>query len=194
MSIETIKIEIKSNGEDIAAMMDRAPASLGKAVAAGMDDGNKYAMATIQRDHLRQKGGLTSVGVVSDRLYKSVVATPPTVISGLNVRSGIGSNAVSKSGVSYPRVHEFGFSGTVDVPAFTRKNKANDLFTGGRRGGRKRGKGKKLVAGISVVRSHSVKMNFRERAMFRTGINESVPTYLEEISKAVSAAWAGGLT
>lgn len=182
----TITIKLDSNADQIASALDQFPAKMGKQIARAMDEVNERTTGIIQRDHLRQKGGAHSLGVVSGRLVQSAAPTPSVVIGNV-VRSAIGSNAVGKDGGSYPRAWEFGFQGAVQVRAFTRAAPSRDTFARGKRGGKKG----KQSSGIAHVRAFTRQVNMPEKAMFRTGIQENRQDYVDTISLQVVDAWGG---
>jgi phage gpG-like protein len=119
------------------------------------------------------------LGVKSGRLYRSVRWTLPE-ISGQTVLGSIGTN------VKYAGAHEFGFSGSVQVRAHSRKSFSHRSFLGGTTKSGKQKTVRKKVRGADIqVRTHTRKLNIPERAPIRTGISDHKAILGEEITKAV---------
>lgn len=170
------------------------PDTVGPAMAAAMDFENQITVGHIMYRKLSQRGPDT-LGVVTNRLRGSVRASK-SVVTSRQISSGIGSN------VKYAGVHEFGYTGTVSVPGFTRRNKRGDRFALRSNGtevpralaekmgaftskGRTRAWLKKTVSGISIVKAHTRKLNFTARHMFQTGIEERLDAYETALSNAI---------
>ncbi len=103
------------------------------------------------------------LGVVTNRLRKSMRSTAATVESTGNIVSNMGSN------VSYYAPHEFGFRGRVQVQGHTRRGVAQDRRTSRGRVSRAEINSQKvriLVRGrrnFSYVKPHSRRMNIPAR-------------------------------
>jgi phage gpG-like protein len=128
-------------------------------------------------------------------LLRSLRAT--TTVSGDEVRTAIGSN------LRYFGVHEFGFQGTQQVKAHTRKGPARvRLGAGGvvnlaaatklglvKKGGTlKKGVGILVGGGLINVRAHERKANFPARMMIQKTIAERQQEVETAISNAVEKA------
>ena len=124
------------------------------------------------------------LGVISARYRRSVRPSKATV-SGGTIASAIGSN------VRYAGAHEFGFKGTVSVPAHRAKNAFLDILeAGGHQVARWesygiRGKKKKIASGFVQVKAHQMRMNMPERAPIRRGIEDRLPLYGPALGKAI---------
>ena len=188
----SIQITLSPRAQRLLAAAPAWPVALPKAIAEAMDKRNELTTGQIQRQKLSRRGPDT-LGVVTNRLRLS--ARPAkAVISGDVILSAIGSN------VSYAGVHEFGFTGTVQVKGFTRR-----IFGTGRGGERatvtkvtfRRDKNGNIVErrkdrdvkveGTQTVRAHTRRVNMPARAMFRTGIAERQANYSAALSRAVVA-------
>lgn len=176
---DQITIELTPNSVATMERLRGLPNTILTAIAAAMDYQNELTIGAIQRNKLSKRGPDT-LGVVTGRLRKSINRSAAR-IEGEAVESTIGSN------VAYAGVHEFGFSGEVNVSSFYRKNPRADVTATGPRGGKKL-----IAAGVSLVRSHRRMMNMPARAYIRTTIEERAPAYSKEIEKRVNAA-AGGV-
>ena len=128
-------------------------------------------------------------------LLRSLRAT--TTVSGDEVRAAIGSN------LKYFGIHEFGFTGTQNVKAYTRKGPARvRLGTGGvvnllaatklglvKKGGTiKKGVGILIGGGLINVKAHERKANFPARMMIQKTIAERQQEVETAISNAVEKA------
>lgn len=173
---DMLVIKLESNAEQIVAGISHFPQAMAQGIASALDRRNQLTIAHIVSTKLTNAGP-QFLNTRTGRLRGSVRAVAAK-ISGTSVDSSIGTN------VRYAGVHEFGFTGTQQVKSFTRRNRGGDTFSVGVRGGKK-----KLSSGISTVKGFSRRVNFRERRMFRTGIEEQLPLYAQDISAAIVRAW-----
>ena len=189
MSVQ-VQITLTKEAEQIVRKLQTLPVAVMKAIAAGMDKANQFAVGRIQKDHLTGTGPfpveLHKLGKRSSRLLGSVNASP-AVVEGETVRSGIGSN------VSYAAIHEFGgrihkerSTKFVRLKTDARGNLVRNLKGGAIFAKKKHNRFKSVRA---VVPQHDI--NIPERAPFRTGIAEAAPDYRREISRAIIAAMKG---
>lgn len=185
-------------------MIRKGPAAVvSAAVVAALDEQNEYTIgAAVQRrvsfprtipptpEGLRvQTGGLR----------RSITRAPARVVSG-GVISAIGSN------LKYFAIHEFGWSGTQNVPQHTRKNPDRFRLDGGKtvnrataaragfltkKGKLRKGLGETLEGGTSTVKAHSRNVRFPARAMVRTTLTERIPDYEQAIARRIVAAING---
>lgn len=167
------QIHILISGPALAAI-DRLgnDPQLGAVVAREMDEQNQLAIGKITTGHLSGPTGETSLSVRSNTLRKSVRASKAVILGGLNVASSIGSN------VRYAGIHEFGYTGDVQVGAHSRvlTKKTQVIF----------GKRKKKLRGASIaVRAHTRHVDVPARAPFGHGIADHAPDYGEAISNAI---------
>lgn len=174
------RIQFSPQALRVLQRLDRAPVELQARLVRVMDEQNQYTVAHVQLRYLSKRGPDT-LGVISNRLRGSLWAAPARVVGGKLITS-IGSN------VAYAGVHEFGFVGTVQVKAFTRENRALDVYrvvrlqgefdmATGRINRRARVKREKVASGVSRVRAHSRHVHFAERAPIRRGIADRLPAY-----------------
>lgn len=152
------------------------PAVMLRAVGRGMGRGTLLIVGHIQRTRLSGKGPFPvadhRLGIVTGRLRKAVRGTEAK-ISGDTVKTSIGTN------VSYAAVHEFGFTGTVNVKAHEVNMKK--LF------------GSRLKTPLRFSRLASQrKVHIPERRPFRTGIEENLPLLEREITREVVNTIRGG--
>ena len=189
MSVQ-VQITLTKEAEQIVRNLQTLPVAVMKAIAAGMDKANQFAVGRIQKDHLTGTGPfpveLHKLGKRSSRLLGSVNASP-AVVEGETVRSGIGSN------VSYAAIHEFG--GRIHKPARQVKTRLHTHASGALV---RQLSGAAIFAKKSHTRFKEVisqgkahDINIPERAPFRTGIAEAAPDYRREISRAIIAAMKG---
>lgn len=186
-----IKIALTPQAEKIVAGFETLPGRLVAAIAQGMDQGNQFAVANIQRKHLTGKGPFPvdqhKLGVRSGLMRESVFASDAQQTSGTQVQSAIGTP------VKYAGPHEFG--GVIHHPARQLKlrhkiDQRGNLLKQGTNG-------KLLVfarKGAKRVRETTVQgkaydVTMPERAPFRTGLAESMPEYTRCISRNVVNTW-----
>jgi hypothetical protein len=185
-------IELTPEAKAAMARVRGFPLRLGRAVAQGLDTANEVVKGRIERQRLDGKGPFPvaehRLGKVTGKLVESFHKTPAQVISDsgkvVQVSTSLGAS------IKYAAAHEFGYQGRVQVRSFTRKNPRGDVFrsfapTSLARAGRKTKTQKKVASGVSTVKAHTRKMNIPARAPIRTGIEENIGVYNEEVSKAV---------
>lgn len=179
-------------GPDAAALLEKLkayPREMQQAIRRGMDRANALVTRQMTRSRFTGKGPFPvsegKLGVRTGRLRRSLLWAKATIDPAGNVTGAIGSN------VEYMGVHEFGFSGEVQVRAHRRSR-----FTAGGKqisianASKLRGKKKEtLSASTHDVRGHSRRVNVPERAPVRRGISDGKATYADEITKALAAAW-----
>lgn len=174
----TVSITLSPRAQALLAAAPAWPIALKSAIAAALDKQNELTTGHIQRTKLSVRGPRT-LGVRTNRLRLSARPTK-AIVAADAILSSIGSN------VKYAGVHEFGFSGTVQVKGFTRRQVSNDIVGGKRRGFTSRQKRETVTAtGFARVRPFTRRVNMPARAMFRTGIEERLPSYSAAISRAV---------
>lgn len=138
-----------------------------RALLRGMDRGTKMIEGMVLKQRLTGKGPFPvsqhRLGVKTGRLRQGLRSTRARVDGG-DIVTSIGNN------VRYARVHEFGFSGKVAVPAHQRTIRM--------------AWGKRLQAPKSIaVRAHQRAMKAAERAPIRTGIKQHFATLARELSR-----------
>lgn len=163
----TASIQVPPNLD--AALRGLKPDVMIAATRRGMDRGTQLVVGQIIRTRLSGQGPYAvaahQLGVRSGRLRKSLRGTEAEV-SGNAITSMIGSK------VGYAAAHEFGFKGKVPVPAHSRT--ITKAF------------GKKLkAASTHAVKAHQRSVNIPERRPIRTGIEENLPTFSNEITREV---------
>lgn len=182
-----IQIGLTAQAQALLNRFETMPQRVLVGIARGLDDANLKTVSVIQRNYLSfPKGGpATPAGLrrQSGRYRDSLRASKAT-IQGNAVVSAIGTNAVSKSGVSYPAVHEFGFTGTVMVGGHVRKRfQQKEFLTKSGRATRRN-----IRVGDSVVRPHQRRMNLPARAPIQRGIQQNLDVTKQLVSAAVLKA------
>jgi len=184
--MDTIIIELNAQARGTMDAVDLVASwhRLAPLIATTMALQDEASVAWIQANRLSEPGQFT-LGVRSGRLYKSL-RPRKTVIAGNAVISGIGSN------VRYLAAHEFGFHGTVQVKAHTRRYARmasiyhrlmpvpiKDAEALARRSKKVNAK---LKFGQSQVKAHSRQVDIPARAPLAAGTVDR----MDEISEAVS--------
>lgn len=191
MSAST-SIELTPVAQQLLAAMTDAPARLLPAIAAAMDDENKYAVGHIHEKRMYGKGPFDvsqhRLGHRTGNLGRSLRATPSRIV-GDAVESSIGTN------LKYMGIHEFG--GTIKFKPRSgslrlRTNAKGELLrqSAGRRAIFAKGAHKRATTRTFTTKGHEVE--YPERAPIRTGIADLRPRYTNAISKAVIATLKGG--
>lgn len=184
---------------ETAALLARAPSwprALTANLIKALDRQNEITTGTIQAKRLTGTGPFPvsagRLGVVTNRLRASV-RPARAVLSGAAIVSAIGSN------VNYAVAHEFGFAGTVQRAAHTRRrflaqqvggNAFLDPRTGRIRKTRK--KIERVQTGSVQVKAHQLRVHIPERAPIRRGITDQLPAYAPALGAAIVAAFASG--
>lgn len=179
-----MEITITITPPDIAARVAQYPARMLRAVVRAMDEQNELTASTIitKRLNFPRDGATTMEGLrhITGRLYRSIRKSD-AVLAGGGVASAIGSN------VNYLGVHEFGFTGTVNVPGHVRR--ASKTF-GYKFGGKVRSR---RVRGADIaVRPHVRRANFPKREPIARTIRERLPAYGDAIARHIGAEFQGG--
>lgn len=167
-----ISIAIKSNAAEVLRHLREFPAAMAQGIAKALDRRNELTVGQIQARKLSQRGP-TTLGVVTNRLRSSVRPALAQVAGPSRIVSAIGSN------VAYAGAHEYGFNGSVQIPAHTRK--VTQIF----------GHPLKTPA-TAQVRAHSAKRHIPARAFISTTVEEEAGKYSADISAAILRAWQGG--
>lgn len=181
--MSSVSITLSSQAQKLLANAQTFPARLLPSLVPVMDRENELTTGHIQRRRMTGKGPFSvdqgKLGVRTNRLRSSVRPAKAT-LSGQVILSGIGSN------VKYAGVHEFGFSGVVQVKTHKRRNAANDRYES-------RGKSGRLVktqSGIrETVEAHQMRMNMPKRAPIYNGISDRLQRYRAAVSRATVAAF-----
>lgn len=156
-----------------AALSGLKPDVMISSIRRGMSRAAQLVAGQVTRTRLTGQGPFPiaahQLGVRSGRLRKSLRATPAEV-SGSSVTVKIGT------AVRYAAAHEFGFKGKVAVKPHQRTIK--------------KAFGVKLKApSTHGVKAHQRTVSIPERAPIRTGIEENLPTFSNEITREVKAAF-----
>lgn len=182
--IPTPQLSLTPEAAALIAGAQAWPRKLTRNLRDTLDLQNELTVGELVQNRMSARGPET-LGVVTSRLRRSVRPSK-AVVSGTAIESAIGSN------VRYMGAHEYGFVGTVQVPQHTRRNAMLDLLETGE--GKRverwesfgiRGKKTKVAGGVSVVRAHTMRLNIKERAPLRRGINDRLPNYREALSATV---------
>ena len=185
-----IQITLTPQALATAKKLEAMPGALPEAVRIGVDKGNEYAIARIQRDHITGKGpfppSMHKLGVRSNRLRSSLTRTPAEIV-GAVISSSIGTN------VEYAAIHEFG--GVIHKPARSAKVRHRITSKGALMRNLKHSnlaifakKNMRRAREINVViPAHDIVMP--ERAPIRTGLAASAKGYSQAIGRAITEAW-----
>lgn len=185
-----VKITLSPEAIATAKKLEAMPGALPAAVASGVDKGNQFAIARIQRERLTGRGPFPPeehrLGVRTNRLRGSLNATP-AIIAGQVISASIGTN------VKYAAIHEFG--GVIHKPARTAKVRHRIKASGALMRNLKHSnlamfakKSHTRAREINVmIPAHDVHMP--ERAPIRTGLADSAKDYANAIGRAIKDAW-----
>lgn len=164
-----LTITIKSNAAAVLQKLREFPAAMAQGIARALDRRNELTVGQIQARKLSQRGP-TTLGVVTNRLRSSIRPALAQVAGPSRIVSAIGSN------VKYAGAHEYGFDGTVQVPAHSRK--VTQVF------------GRVLKTPTTAdVRAHSAKRHIPARAFISSTVEEESGKYSADISAAILRAW-----
>lgn len=181
MMFEVI-ITLSPEARGLLARAQAWPVTMMRGIARAHDQQNELTIGQAKLNKLSRRGPKT-LGVVTNRLRSSLTRSAAR-ISGDQVASGIGTN------VGYAGVHEFGFTGTVQVKSFTRRVRSRDVAAIGQHG--QPLKNKIIASGVTTVRAHAMRMNLPERSFIRSTLTERTPEYSRAISSEIVAAFHGG--
>lgn len=185
------KIQLTPQAENIVAGLQTLPGRIVTAIASGMDQANQYALSNIQAKHLTGHGPFPveehKLGRVTGLLRDSAWATGAQPISATAVQSGIGSN------VKYARIHEVG--GRIAHPA--RQMKLRHRLDARGNLVKQLGNSNLLMFARAdhkrvretTVQGKAYSIEMPARAPFRTGIDETAPTYKKTISQSIVVEW-----
>lgn len=182
-----IRITIPAETQALIERARTMPDRLLKAIARGMTLGTAEIHGKISAERLTGQGpfpvGEHKLGVVTNRLRGSLRWTQAQV-SGSKATSSIGTN------VAYAGANEFGFAGSVQVKAHTRRVASVDgsktTLAAAAKASKIRRKVKPSVSiGTGQVKAHTRQMNIPERAPIRTGIGEHSALLTDAIGAAI---------
>jgi hypothetical protein len=163
-----ISIKLSPKSQEIVNRLQTLPQEILRGIADGMFKASTTAKSNIQRDYLSypRDEPTTPLGLrnVTGNYLRSLRAGE-SQIEGQRVISSIGSLVLSKSGVSYPSVHEFG----ADIPSRPTRSK-NKYY----------------------AKKHPTTKAYRigERAPIQHGVQDSVPYYNMNVSRGIKDTWA----
>lgn len=178
-------IALSSNARSVLSGLDAFPRAMLLGIAAALDRENEITVGSIQREKLSRRGP-TTLGVRTNRL-RSSVRPAKAVVSADGVVSAIGSNVV------YAGIHEYGFTGAVQVKAHTRKRALDALGAAvvavfdPRTGAIKRGQAN--PTGPIAVAAHARQLKVPARRYIGSTIDARADAYSRALSAAVLAAW-----
>lgn len=186
-----LQIQTRKNESDaLLKLSERAKVKALPRLAKAWGSAAQEVLGRAVKNRFTGKGpfavALNKLGVVTNRLRRSMRSTAPQVNSG-TVSVSMGSN------VSYYAGHEFGFRGRVQVKGHTRKAsaKSSETFRGRlTRGAINDAKNRILIRGrsnYSYVRPHSRRVNIPARRPLGTEL-ESIQTRLtfrQKLSAAI---------
>lgn len=178
--MKSVTIQLTKQAQETLRRFERFPTELGNVIAYTMDEENQFTIAHISEKRLTGQGPFPPsqgrLGVRTGQLRRSLRANKAEVIRNV-VSSSIGTN------VRYAGMHEFGFTGSVVVPAHRRRVKSRDVIE---RVGKRR---VKTASGVAIVREHTRNVRFPERAPIRRGIEDRAPEYGTAVSNAIVNLW-----
>jgi hypothetical protein len=171
--LKQFKIELTPEAKQTVANFEAAPARLLPAIAKAMNVENANTVDHIRHKYLSFARGGPSMQIglrYQSGRYNQSLNFSPASVQGDAIVSSIGTNVVSKDGVSYPAVHEFG--ATIPAQTVYPKNKrALSFFINGQR-----------------VTVKSVKIGERHipaRAPIQHGVEDRKADYIKSFSNAV---------
>jgi phage gpG-like protein len=145
-------------------------------VALGFTTASSQAVALIHASVARL-GALLQRKVMGEKLTDQVLhVRTGRLRRSINLRLDDEGNQVTASvgtNVEYARVHELGFSGTVNVPQHSRKSHMRRV-----EGKKKR----KRIAAAEVVRAHQRRMHIRPRPFLGPSLAEMAPAIQQEFA------------
>ena len=191
-----VSIQLTTNASAVLTRLRRMPFEMAEGIAAAINEQNERTVTAVITNRMNYpgKGPVIADGLrrQSGMAVKSV-RTVPAEIRGNTISGSFGSN------LKYVRAHEFGFTGTVNVRAHTRRRfrygkekvfEYFDVITRTFQQSTKRGR--RVVKGSETfVKAHTMQMRLPARNMFRDTLAIRVPSYSAAISDAIMAAWAG---
>ena len=189
-----MNLTLSSNAAAIRAQLSAFPPEMLARIAKAIDLQNELSIGVIQKTRLSRRGPDT-LGVRTNRLRSSISRAPATVLpNGSGVVSAIGSN------VKYAGAHEYGFAGTVEVRAHTRRRVITHTTSvaatfnplSGKIDKAKKTKRRVDTGETIQVRAHGMKMRIPQRAYIRTVLAQRAGEYSTAVSEAIVAAWKGG--
>ncbi len=171
-------ITIKTTPPDLMDRLRNSGKTFPQAIAKEMDRQNQLTVGHITERRMTGKGPFPAsehkMGVRTNAMRRTLRASRAVVRGGV-IESAIGSN------LSYMGAHEFGFSGSVNVRAHNRRNKAGNV-----RGRLEPGQRKKLLAvGFQTVKAHARKINVPARAPIYHGILDRADAIGAGLSRAI---------
>jgi phage gpG-like protein len=171
-------LQITIDDKGLAERMGQFPERSTAAIARVVDRENAITVGKIIEKRLsfprNQPATLEGLRVQSSRLRRSVRAERAT-IQGNEVNAAIGSN------VRYAGVHEAGFSGTVHVPGYSRRQVIKRSFKFGGAARSRQTQGRDIF-----VRAHSRRVTFPARRPIGRTLEERLPEYKEAIENALA--------
>ena len=191
--MSVITIELTPRAVLILQNFDRLPVTMLQAIVRGMDEANQVVWSRIQKARLTGAGPFP---VEENRLGQRTSEYTRRFIPIAPVIHGATVTAALSAGVRYAAVHEFGFDGTVDVPAHSRKVSVHRL-EGKRISGpdmrrlglvTKSGKPRaavKTASSTQNVRAFKRHMRIPARAPITTGVRENMDVYSRLVSDAI---------
>ncbi len=197
----SVAIAFDERSQELVRALRGLPQEMIEAVARGMYKGLALALGKITRSRFTGKGPFPvpqgRLGVRSNRLRSSLrwnVTGQPGQAGG--ERSRIEGNTVTGSmgsNVEYAGVHEYGFTGEVQVRSFRRQVSPTQFVKKGLgvlKGTKKLGKEAfKAALGMESVRAHRRRMNVPARAPLGSGLREHGGIITQQIGAALRAAW-----
>lgn len=189
MSPPQISITFTPEAQAVLQRLEKLPRAVLGVIARAVDQQNLLTVSFIQQKHLSfpKTGPATMEGLRHQSGdYRRTTRASKCRISGQSVVSSIGTQ------VKYARVHEFGFSGSVQVPQHERKIiVGTGTQTVTTKSGRQYKK-KVVIGGTTTVKAHSRKMNLPARRPILRGIAANLDAYTVRVSDAIVKLANGG--
>jgi phage gpG-like protein len=186
--MSVLVIKLTHNAQQIAARLATFPPEMLNGIARAMDKENELTVGHVAKNYLTGPRP-EKLGVRTNRLRLSIRRSA-AVIEGQSVTSTIGTN------VEYAAIHEYGFTGSVDVKAHARaivKTSGQETAKLDARGRlRRRTRTVRTQTGTAQVRAHKRSMKMRARPFLSPSVADRADNYAQSVSRAIIAAWEGG--
>ena len=177
-----VAFKLKSNARRILGQFRNFPDKMRDEIVRALDRENRLTIIHVARSRLsfprRSTPGMAGLRVITGNLRRGL-------LQGLIPARQIGTSIVGSisNNVRYAGVHEFGFSGSVNVPAHLRHVESKSQYVRMYAAGRMRRV--RTVTGLTMVRAHSMQMNMPARAPVTHGLIERRSMYTATISGAI---------
>jgi hypothetical protein len=169
-------IKLETNAADILRRLKRLPDDMKLGMRAAMDAQNQETIGWTKLRRLTGKGpfpvGLHQLGERTSQLRRALRASKAK-IAGNTVVSEIGNR------IRYAAVHEYGFTGSVNVPQHTVRSHMRRMF----------GKSRRKRVSAHERGPYRMMLRIPARAPVAHGIQDKVDSYGQALSRAIVSAW-----